>query len=290
MRFLHPVSVLSFGSKALPSDLALEARDTLTLYQVLEDTPGILTAEEREQLRPQNFFSSSRPLRQEDILGYESELKRVVVTLMDTGTEAGTEEDSSLSAVTRRLTDSHIAEMGNSQLNMLPDRKEFLRNLLELLSDLHVQGDLVSNYFVSALISHHFRTTFRSPRSFLASTAPPVRRLLTVLSESWRKGKNNGERRLLNGQRKCKHTVLGKPEQDSGRNRKNVQRSNDLTEGTIRKISRQRHHGRHHLTLRSLPRISVSLGTTSTFRKEMWIMKSLTLLGGAEWTNEFLRP
>lgn len=152
MRFLHPVSVLSFGSRALPSDLALEARDTLILYRVLEETPGILTAEERERLRPLNFFSPSRPLRQEDILGYESVLKRVVETLMD-ATEAGTEEDSSLSTITRRLTDPHIAEVGNSQLNMLPDSKEFLRNLLELLSDLHVQGDLVSNRFVSAFIS-----------------------------------------------------------------------------------------------------------------------------------------
>jgi hypothetical protein len=87
MRFLHPISVLSFGSRALPPDLELEARDTLMLYQALEETPGILTSEERERLRPLNFFSSSRPLRQEDILGYESELKHVVYTLMDT-TEA----------------------------------------------------------------------------------------------------------------------------------------------------------------------------------------------------------
>jgi hypothetical protein len=144
MRFLHPISILSFGSRALPPDLALEARDTLTLYQVLEETPGILTVEERERLRPLNFFPSSRPLRQEDILGYESELKGVVNKLMD-ATKAGAEGDSPLLAVTKRLTDSRIGAVGNARLNTLPDSKEFLGNLLGLLCDLHVQGDLVSN-------------------------------------------------------------------------------------------------------------------------------------------------
>jgi len=143
MRFLHPISTLAFGSRALPPDLALEGRDTLTLYQALEETSDILTAAERERLRPLNFFSHSRPLRQEDVLRYESELKDVVGSLMDI-TEAEPDEDSPLFAVTKRLTDPHIGRMDNEQLNILPDGKEFLRNLLGLLSDLHVQGDLVS--------------------------------------------------------------------------------------------------------------------------------------------------
>ncbi|KAF9648472.1 P-loop containing nucleoside triphosphate hydrolase protein [Thelephora ganbajun] len=146
MRFLHPISVLSFGSRTLPPDLALEARDTLMLYQALEEMPNTLTAEERERLRPLNFFSSSRPLRQEDVLGYESELKRVVGTLMDT-TEAEADGDPPLLDVTKRLTDPHIARVGNAQLNMLPDRKEFLQNLVGLLCDLHVQGDLPALLF-----------------------------------------------------------------------------------------------------------------------------------------------
>ena len=143
MRFLHPISVLSFGSRALPPDLALEARDTLTLYQTLGEIPDMLTVEDRRRLQPSNFFPSSRLLRQEDILGYESELKRVVGSLMDT-TKAEAEEDSPLLTVTKRLTDPHIGQMNDRQLNMLPDGKEFLGNLLGLISDLHVQGDLVS--------------------------------------------------------------------------------------------------------------------------------------------------
>ena len=143
MRFLHPISILSFGSRALPPDLALEARDTLMLHQALEKVPNVLTAEERERLRPQTFFSSSRLLRQEDILGYESELKRVVHALMDT-TNAGADEDSPLLAVTKSLTDQKIAKVDNAQLNTLPDEKVFLQNLLGFLCDLHVQGDLVS--------------------------------------------------------------------------------------------------------------------------------------------------
>ena len=138
MRFLHPISVLSFGSRGIPLDLALEARDTLMLYQALEETPNILTVEERERLRPLTFFSSSQPLRQEDVLMYESELKRVVGTLIST-----TEEDSPLLAVTKRLTDPRIRQVSSVQLNTLPGGKGFLRNLLGLVCDLHVQGDLV---------------------------------------------------------------------------------------------------------------------------------------------------
>ena len=143
MRFLHPISLLSFGSRAIPPDLALEARDTLLLYQALEKMPNILTAQERHRLQPASLFSSSRLLRQEDVLGYESELKGVVHTLMDT-TNTGTDGDSPFLALTKYLADPQIEQVDNAQLNMLPDDKEFLRNLLGFLCDLHVQGDLVS--------------------------------------------------------------------------------------------------------------------------------------------------
>ena len=143
MRFIHPFSILSFGSRALPPDLALEARDTLMLYQALEEAPNILTAEDRVRLQPLNFFSSSQPLRQEDVLGYESELKRVVGSLVDAA-EADAEEDSPLLVITKHLTDPRIIRVDDAQLNTLPNNGEFLRNLLGLLSDLHAQGDLVS--------------------------------------------------------------------------------------------------------------------------------------------------
>ena len=146
MRFLHPISVLSFGSGTPPPDLALEARDTLTLYQTLKESSSTLTTEDCERLKPRNFLSSSRLLRQEDILGYEFELKRAVSSLTST-TEP--DEDSPLLAVTTRLADPHIRRAGNAQLNTPPDRKEFQRNLLGLLGDLHVQGDLVSRAFQS---------------------------------------------------------------------------------------------------------------------------------------------
>ena len=143
MRFLHPISILSFGSRTLPPDLALEARDTLVLYRALDGMPNVLTPEERERLRPQKFLSSSQPLRQKDILEYESELKCVVRTLMD-ATNTGVDQDSPLLALTKRLTDLKIRQVDDNKLNMLPDRQVFLRNLLRLLCDLHVQGDLVS--------------------------------------------------------------------------------------------------------------------------------------------------
>ena len=199
MRFLHPISILAFGSRALPPDLALEGRDTLMLYKAFEETPDILTAEERERLRPVNFFSHSRPLRQEDVLGYESELKGVIGSLMDT-TEAEPDEDSPLLAVTKRLTDPHIERMNNAQLNTLPDGKEFLRNLLGLLSDLHVQGDLVSDPSIfDDHPSYHSCTIPCSPRFFSVSTVAHARKLSTVSSQSSRRLRRTGERSLLNG-------------------------------------------------------------------------------------------
>jgi len=250
------------------------------LYQALEETPDILTTEERERLRPKNFFSHSRPLRQEDVLGYESELKRVVGSLMDTA-KAEPDEDSPLLAVTKRLTDPHIGRMNNGQLNALPDGKEFLRNLLGLLSDLHVQGDLVSDCFRDDHPSYHFYAILRSPRFFLASTVPHVSGLSTVSLKSSRKPRRTGERRLLNGWRRCARTRPGRRGRNSARNRKNVLGSKSLRKGMVRETPHPRLHGRHHSTLQNLPKILVSLGTTSGFRGKMWIMRSLVLPGGA---------
>ena len=36
MRFVHPISMLSFGARRLPPDFSLEAADCLTLYHALE--------------------------------------------------------------------------------------------------------------------------------------------------------------------------------------------------------------------------------------------------------------
>jgi len=218
------------------------------LYQALEKTPNIFTVEERERLRPLNFFSSSRPLRQEDTLGYESELRRVVNALMDT-TEAGTGEDPPLLAVTKRLADRHIGKVGNAQLNTLPDSKGFLGNLLGLLCDLHVQGDLVSiSRSVDVYSSHHPYATLHSPRFFSASTVPPVRRRPIVSSQSSRKPKTNGELHPVSGRKKCRHTSPGRLEQDNGRNRRNALRSNDLLKEIVHKRSQPRLPGRHHST------------------------------------------
>ena len=120
------------------------------LFQALKETPNILTMEECQRLQPLNFFSSSRPLRQEDVIKYESELKRVVASLMDISKAASESEgDSPLLTITKRLTDPHIGQMSNGQLNVVPDSKVFFRNLLGLLCDLHVQGDLVSELLQS---------------------------------------------------------------------------------------------------------------------------------------------
>ncbi|KAJ7686854.1 hypothetical protein B0H17DRAFT_1071320 [Mycena rosella] len=126
-RFLHPISLLSFGTCSIPQDLALEASDTLTLYQVLQKhAPGC------EGLEPQTFFRSDPGpmlLAQKDVIRYECALKEKLVPLM----ESGKRNDEATSST--------------KDLNTPPSRESFKENLIILLSDLHVKGELPAILF-----------------------------------------------------------------------------------------------------------------------------------------------
>ncbi|CAK5280839.1 unnamed protein product [Mycena citricolor] len=127
-RFLHPISLIPYGTWKITEDLALEARDTLSLYRELErsEIPG------HEELHPVVFFKgASRLLVQRDIIRYEQALKRKLeeCVLPD--------RDRTL-AITCGLMDEHV----RLQLQSAPSKEAYQRNVMILLSDLHVRGEL----------------------------------------------------------------------------------------------------------------------------------------------------
>ncbi|KAJ7762289.1 hypothetical protein DFH07DRAFT_813783 [Mycena maculata] len=163
-RFLHPISLLSFGTRLMPEDLALEASDTLTLYQALaKHVPSC------EDLDPQIFFGSqpgSALLVQKDIIRYESALKAKLTTLMKApdGKEAA--------AIIGQLQDPKIRS--RDDLDRLPSPENFKHNLIFLLSDLHVRGEL------PAILFNFDRTNCESLAQELLST-------LKTAEKEWRK-------------------------------------------------------------------------------------------------------
>ena len=144
LRFLHPISFIRPGIKELPSDLALEAHDCATLYKAMS-----MHSKDPEvsKLKPTRFFKKLAEkgifLQQKDIIRYEQELKTVLTRWL--AEEDAREEDSTIRKVVKQLTDKEVG---------LPEPEEalengelFSRNLVNLLADLHANGDLVSALF-----------------------------------------------------------------------------------------------------------------------------------------------
>ena len=77
MRFIHPVSTLSFAG-IMPPDLSLEAPDLLRLYQVFKAQ----NISDTEQLDPTTFFSRDTFIRQRDVLRYEADIKNTLSRLV----------------------------------------------------------------------------------------------------------------------------------------------------------------------------------------------------------------
>lgn len=138
LRFLHPMAALSFGARSLPSDLALEASDALALYNAFVSCLHV----KLDHLQPSKFFPNPGFLRQKDILRYEAALKDVVEPLI----ASSNPEDSSspLHAIIRHLQDPVMRTIPDELLNIIPLRDCFRSNLIYLVSDLHVNGNLVS--------------------------------------------------------------------------------------------------------------------------------------------------
>jgi hypothetical protein len=143
MRFLHPISMLAFGARSMPSDLALEPADTLTLYNALLRSSEAISTAKLAELDPVKFFNDHALLRQRDILRYEVALKEVVTDLIASSNPS--EATSPLGQVIQHLQDPILKLIPQVKLNRVPSKDIFRSNLIHLLSDLNAAGDLVSH-------------------------------------------------------------------------------------------------------------------------------------------------
>ncbi|EGO30017.1 hypothetical protein SERLADRAFT_413254 [Serpula lacrymans var. lacrymans S7.9] len=144
LRFLHPVTTLSFGTRSLPPDLSLEASDTLALYEALMSCRDVISSD-LGSLEPGRYFPSNRLLQQIDVINYEADLKAVLSTLIATSDPR--DKSSPLSRVIHSLEDSRLSSLSSDALNAKPDRLLYRRNLIRLVCDLHAQNDLPAILF-----------------------------------------------------------------------------------------------------------------------------------------------
>ncbi|KAI9567890.1 hypothetical protein HD554DRAFT_2314563 [Boletus coccyginus] len=144
MRFLHPIAMLAFGPRSIPSDLTLEASDTLALYRALA-AYGDVPRSTLDSLNPLNFFPSDKLLQQKDVIAYDMALKACLAPMV-----AGSDPRKGLAPlykVIAGLEDVGLARVPTKVINTQPGRAAFRENLIHLVCDLHAQGDLPAIFF-----------------------------------------------------------------------------------------------------------------------------------------------
>ena len=155
MRFIHPVSTLSFAGM-MPPDLSLESSDLLRLYRVLlsQNVAGV------ERLDPNTAFSRDTFVRQKDVLHYEAETKNVLARLM--AAPDALDSSSPLQKVVQEVQDPVLKEISKSQLNAPPSSSVLFSGLIHLLSEMQASDGLVRLEFPVRPLARN--NTPRSPR------------------------------------------------------------------------------------------------------------------------------
>ena len=96
------------------------------------------------KLKPTRFFKKLAEkgvfLQQKDVIRYEEELKAVLTNWLEE--EDAHEETSTIQKVVKQLSDKEVGQPESEEA--LENREHFFGNLVNLLADLHANGDLVS--------------------------------------------------------------------------------------------------------------------------------------------------
>lgn len=140
MRFIHPVSTLSFGG-TMPPDLSMETLDLLRLHEILKSHSDA----DAERLDPTTFFSRNTFIIQKDVLLYETEIKNILARLVVAPDALS--PSSHLQRVVRHIQDPVIMQTSKPRLNAPPTRSEFKSGLIHLLSDLKATESLPALLF-----------------------------------------------------------------------------------------------------------------------------------------------
>jgi len=136
MRFIHPVSTLSFAG-TMPPDLSLESSDLLRLYRVLLNQ----NIADVERLDPNITFSCDTFIQQKDVLCYEAEIKNVLAHLI--AAPDALDLSSLLQKVVQGVQDPVLKETPKAQLNAPPSSSVLLSGLIHLLSEMQASDGLV---------------------------------------------------------------------------------------------------------------------------------------------------
>jgi ATP-dependent RNA helicase DDX60 len=141
MRFLHPVSLLSFGPRGLPPDFSLEAADCLSLYRAFLSVYNNIDFDIGE-LHPLQNLPGEMLLKQKDVLHYEKILKAKLEAIVSS---SDTQDPSSLlNQIVCQVQDPVLAKIPLHERTLPAPAVVILSRLLGLVADLHKGGDLVS--------------------------------------------------------------------------------------------------------------------------------------------------
>jgi hypothetical protein len=250
MRFIHPVSTLSFAG-TMPPDLSLESLDLLRLYRVLlsQNVAGV------EQLDPNILFSRDTFIRQKDILRYEAEIKNVLARL--TAAPDALDSSSPLQKVVQGVQDPVLKETPKSQLNAPPSPSVFLSGLIHLLTDMQASDGLVR--LETSCPSLARNNTRRSLRFCSTSIVTNVRRWLLTFSKRLKKLRKPGGRKVPSGSARW---ADGRPGRCVRKTRNDSRKSRLLGKGIrMMRCARRANisHGRAISTPKTPPRSSPSL-------------------------------
>ncbi|KAF8812130.1 P-loop containing nucleoside triphosphate hydrolase protein [Phlegmacium glaucopus] len=197
-RFLHPIGLLAFGVRPLPPDLALEAQDTLTLFQALAQFKSVIP-HDLSSLEPTTFFSknSSTFLRQKDVLRYESELKAVLSDLIRDFNPQ--DKASPLRGVIDALQDPEIIRLDPSHAYAIPSRDALKNDLIVLLADLHKKEELPGLLFSfdrtdCELMAQHITEALKNAEQKWRLSSPEWKQKL-IKWETWKAQAKQRERR-----------------------------------------------------------------------------------------------
>ena len=142
MQFMHPITTLLFGAVRIPSDLSLEAADTLSLYHALTTVRNDIP-HDIQNLEPLQFFRDcSRLLRQTDVLNYEHKLKKVIEDLLQDFDARKSDSPLGRIIVSLRKQNSPLSDdetISKSSFSL----RDIRNDILVLLSDLYIRNDLV---------------------------------------------------------------------------------------------------------------------------------------------------
>lgn len=150
MRFLHPVSLLSFGPRTLPPDFSMEAADCLSLFRAFVDTKDELDFDV-EALDPVRNLPADALIKQKDVLAFEDSLKARLHEVI--ASSAAEDESSALSQIVRFVQDPVLAAVPTAAQVRGASSQALLEGLIHITADLHKRGDLVSFVLANCLIS-----------------------------------------------------------------------------------------------------------------------------------------